>query len=281
MRPDVLGVIGLGAIGGSVAWQAVRAGVRRVIGFSPVPAETAAAVRAGAITEGATTARFVVRESDLVVLAAPPAASLALLRSPVSETLRSGCLCTDVSGVQAPVAGRARALGLTGRFAGSHPFVSVAARGFAAAQPARFRGAIVYVTALDEDSSAAREVADFWTGVLEADTVLTDPERHDATVGWTLHLPHVVGVALAAALAVDGPRGVTYGPVAREATRAATADAERWRDLLLLNRTAVLAALDGLEGAAGRLRRALADGDARALAEWLESAASWRRRLDP
>jgi prephenate dehydrogenase len=281
MRPDTLGVIGLGAIGGSVAWQAVRAGVRRVIGFSPAPAEMAAAVRAGAITDAATTARFVARESDLVVLAAPPAATLGLLRSPVAEVLRAGCLCTDVSGVKVPVSDRARAFGLAGRFAGSHPFVTVADRGFGAAQPGRFRGAMVFVTASGPDDQAAREVADFWTGVLEADTVLLDPERHDATVGWTLHLPHVMGVALASALAQDGPRGVTYGAAARDATRGATADTETWRDLLLLNRAAVLAALDGLDAAAGRLRRALSDGDARAVGEWLDRAATWRRRLGP
>jgi prephenate dehydrogenase len=111
--------------------------------------------------------------------------------------------------------------------------------------------------------------------------VLLDAERHDATVGWTLHLPHVMGVALASALALDGPRGVTYGAVAREATRGAMADAETWRDLLLLNRAAVLAALDGLEAAGGRLRRALAEGDARAVGEWLDHAATWRRRLGP
>ena len=44
-------MIGLGAIGGSVAWQASRAGVPRIIGYSPVPAEAAAAAKAGAITE--------------------------------------------------------------------------------------------------------------------------------------------------------------------------------------------------------------------------------------
>jgi prephenate dehydrogenase len=280
MRPDTLGVIGLGAIGGSLAWQAVRAGIPHVIGFSATPAEMAAATRCGAITAAGSTARAVVRDSDLVVLATPPGAAFELLRRPVVEALRDGCLCTDVAGIKTPIAALARELGLGDRFAGSYPFVSELGRGFAAAQPARFRGAVVYVTTASAADRAAREVADFWEAVLEAEPVLVTPEQHDLTVGWTDQLPRVVAGVLADALARDGPRGLSYGPAARDATRWATANAESWRELLLLNRTTILATLDSLDGAAGRLRRALADGDARALAEWLESDAAWCRRLD-
>jgi prephenate dehydrogenase len=281
MRPDTLGVIGLGAIGGSVAWQAARAGVRRVIGYSPAPSEVAAAARAGAITEAASHPAAVARESDFLVLATPPGAALALLDDPVAQLLGPTSLCTDVAGVKAPITRRAQALGLERRFAGSHPFVSLSGQGFGSARPASLRGAVVYVTSAGSDDRAAREVADFWRAVLEAEPVVMDPERHDLTVGWTAHLPHVVGTALAAALALDGPRGVTYGADARDVTGGAAAHPETWRDLLLLNRTAVLDALDGLEAATGRLRRALAEGDAVALDRWLDGAAAWRRRLGP
>jgi prephenate dehydrogenase len=280
MRPDTLGVIGLGAIGGSLAWQAVRAGIPRVIGFSATPAEMAAATRCGAITAAGSTARAVVRDADLVVLATPPGAVLELLRRPVLQALRDGCFCTDVAGIKTPIAALARELGLGGRFAGSHPFVSELGRGFAAAQPARFRGALVYVTSTGEADGPAREVADFWKTVLEAEPVLLTPEQHDRTIGWTTQLPRVVAGVLADALARDAPRGVSFGPAARDATRWAAANVETWRELLLLNRTSLLAALDSLEGAAGRLRRALADGDEQALTTWLEAGAAWRRRLD-
>jgi prephenate dehydrogenase len=281
MRPDTLGVIGLGAIGGSVAWQAVRAGIRRVIGFSPVPSETSAAVRAGAITEAATNAAFVVKESDLVVLATPPAATLGLLGRPVADALPASSLCTDVAAVKTPIAQRARALGLTPRFAGSHPFVTLKGQGFASARPACFRGAVVYVVSENAADRAAREVADFWSTVLGAEPVLTTADHHDQTVGWTTHLPHVASAALAAALALDGPRGASYGERAHDLTGPATENLETWRDLLLLNRVAVLAALDGLECATGRLRAALAAGDHQGVARWLEGAAGWRRRLPP
>ena len=281
MRPDTLGVIGLGAIGGSVAWQAALAGVRRVIGYSPAPAEGAAAAKAGAVTEVATSVRSVVRRADLLVIAAPPAATLAQLRSVAAELGSRGALCTDVSSVKGPVVRLAESLGLASRFAGSHPFTGTHRSGFAAARAGLFEGAIVYVTPLERGDDAAREVADFWSGVYRADPVMMDAATHDRLVEWTSHLPQGTASALATALARWGPSGVTYGQGARDTTRLAASSVEMWRDVLLLNREAMLEALDGLEDSLGSLRRALAAGDTDALTRWLDTAARWRRELGP
>ena len=72
MRPSSLAVIGLGAIGGSLAWQSRLAGIARVVGYSPDPAEAVQALKASAITELADTPVRAVREAELVVLAVPP-----------------------------------------------------------------------------------------------------------------------------------------------------------------------------------------------------------------
>src|ERR671910_2941929 len=51
VRPSSLAVIGLGAIGGSLAWQAPPSGGRRGRGFSPSRAEGIEALKASAITD--------------------------------------------------------------------------------------------------------------------------------------------------------------------------------------------------------------------------------------
>src|SRR5262245_34666740 len=51
VRPSTLGVIGLGAIGGSVARSAKQAGIATVLGWSPNAAERDAARSQGAIDE--------------------------------------------------------------------------------------------------------------------------------------------------------------------------------------------------------------------------------------
>ncbi len=51
MWPDSLAVVGLDALGGSLAWQARVAGVSRVIGFSASPADAVRALKTGALTD--------------------------------------------------------------------------------------------------------------------------------------------------------------------------------------------------------------------------------------
>jgi prephenate dehydrogenase len=279
MRPDTLGVIGLGAIGGSVAWQAARAGIPRVIGYSPVPAEGVAAVKVGAVTEVATSVHKVAREADLIVIAAPPAASLDQLRAILPDLAGRSAWCTDVSSVKGPIARLAEELGLARCFAGSHPLAGTHRTGFQAARADLYSRAIVYVTPIPGGDTAAREIADFWSGVMDAAPVTVDPDTHDAMLAWTSHLPQAAASALAAALARSGPQGVTYGTGVRDGTRVAASSVEMWRDILLLNREPVLKALEGLEDALGSLRAALASADVDALSAWLDGAAQWRRGL--
>jgi prephenate dehydrogenase len=279
VRPETLGVIGLGAIGGSVAWRAAQAGVPRVIGYSPLPAEGVAALKAGAITEVAERPQRVVDAADLVVLAAPPAANLRLLRDLQGDLLRRGRWCTDVTSVKRPLVDLAERLGLEQVFAGSHPLAGTHESGFAAAKPSMLEGAVVYVTPLSRGERAAQEVADFWAGVCGAQPVTCDAAEHDRMLAWTSHLPQAVASALAAALSRAGPRAVTVGAGARDTTRVAASDPGLWHDVLLLNREAVLSALDAVEGELGRLRRALTTGNGADLSAWLETGRTWRRHL--
>jgi prephenate dehydrogenase len=278
MLPDTLGIIGLGAIGGSIARQASGA-VRRVLGYTRRPTEGVAAVRAGAVTELASSAAYVIRHAELVVLAVPPAAVFPLLTEARAH-LGPGAVCTDVASVKAPLMAAARRLGLATMFAGSHPLVRSQRRGFAAAEARRFASALVYVTPAGDDDGVAREVADFWASVLEAEPVIVDATDHDTIVAWTSHLPQAIAFAVTHALAAHGPRGVTYGPGARDVARLAEGDVAAWRDVLLLNRSALLETLDCCEDSLGALRRALEDGDPVALTRWLEAGAAWRRRLE-
>ena len=280
MRPNTLGVIGLGAIGGSVAWQAARSGVPRVLAYTRAPRDGVAALKVGAITELAQSVSHVVRRADLVVLATPPAATLALLRRHRDEFAGGAALVTDVTSVKAPVIHLARALGLEHRFAGSHPFAGTHGQGFGAARVALLRGAVVYVSPVADDDTPGREVADFWVDVFDAQCVVVDAAVHDELLAWTSHLPQAIASALAGAIAEWGPRGVTYGTGARDTTRLAASSVEMWRDVLLMNREPVLAALDRFDEATGALRRALADGDPEGLVRWLERGATWRRGID-
>lgn len=281
MRPSSLAVLGLGAIGGSLAWQARRAGVARVVGYAPDRADAVQALQAGALDDIAPSPERAVQGADLVVLAAPPAAILEHLGR-LGPHLAPGALVTDVASIKQPVLARAVAAGLGARFAGGHPFAGTHIAGWAGARPDRFTGVLTYICATGpEGDRAAREVMDFWSGVLDAHPVLIDAAVHDRQLAWTSHLPQAVATALAHALG-GAPRldGAAYGSGARDTTRLAASPAAMWSDIFLLNQGPVLETLDAATADLGRLRTLIAEGDRGKLVAYLEEAATFRQGLE-
>lgn len=274
-------MIGLGAIGGSLAWQARLAGVPRVVGYSPARAEGVQALKASAITDMADSAAAAVRGAELVVLAVPPRPTLELIGQ-LAPCLEPDAILTDVCSVKGPIVARARQAGLAGRFAGGHPLAGTHASGWTAARPDRLRGCVVYVceTGALEGHRAARAVMGFWETVLEASPVLIDAAAHDRQLAWTSHLPQAVAYALAKTIADRALGGISFGAGARDTTRLAASSPDMWLDILLFNRPALTEALRATEAGVTELRRLMESADAAGLRAYLETARSWREGLD-
>jgi prephenate dehydrogenase len=239
-----------------------------------------AAVKVGAVTDLANSAKWVVPRVDLLVLAAPPRANVRLLEELRAPIAKHGVLVTDVSSVKGAIVKAAEAAGVGGQFAGSHPLCGTHRTGFEGAQPDLYRGALVYVTPTGEGQEVARETADFWERVLGSSTVVLDSALHDEFLAWTSHLPHAVSSALAVTLSRDAPRGLSFGTGARDTTRLAAGSVEMWRDIFMTNRENTAAALDHFERSIRELRGALETGASDAVAAWLEEGARFRRELD-
>jgi prephenate dehydrogenase len=281
VRPDVLAVVGLGAIGGSVAWQARRSGVSRVVGFSPELAEGVAALDAGAVTDIADSPSAAVRGAELVVLATPPHITLQLIGR-LGPHLEPGAILSDVASVKGPIVERAIAAGLAQRFAGAHPLAGTHGSGFGFARPDLLSGCVVYVCATGPGGDQpARAVSGFWHDTMGASPVPIDAAAHDRQLAWTSHLPQAVASALASALAGLALDACSFGSGARDTMRLAASNPELWLDIFQQNREAVLAALDGAGSSLARLRGLVAEGDEAGLRAYLIQAAEFRRGLDP
>ena len=281
MRPSSLAVIGLGAIGGSLAWQARLAGIGRVVGYSPSRSEGVAALRASAVSEVVDSPLRAVQGAELVVLAVPPGPTLDLIGR-LGRSLEPGATLTDVCSVKAPVMARAADCGLGDRFAGAHPLAGTHDSGFPAARPDRLRGCVVYVCESESEEGArvARRVMRFWEEVLEAHPILIAAEAHDRQLAWTSHLPQAVAYALAKSLADRQLGGVSYGTGARDTTRLAGSSPDMWLDILLQNAGPLSEGLSSVEARLAELRRLIEGGDRLALERYLESAREFRRGLD-
>jgi len=208
-RPPVVGIVGLGLIGGSLA----RALVER--GGEVVATTRSAGARVGAAEAGVTIVddvAAVVATADVVVLAVP----LPVLEATLAEVVaavdalpadRPRPTVTDVGSVKAPIAGSAPALALGGAFVPGHPMAGTEHAGWGAADRDLFVGrrwALVVDAPVALDRWAA--VARVAIGV-GAEVVPVGAAEHDDAVALVSHLPYVLA-AVAAGLVADERSGL-------------------------------------------------------------------------
>ncbi len=281
-------VLGLGLIGGSLL-RALAAGGHSVLGYDADPATRAMARTAAARSPAGSrwqvtgAAKDAVAGADVVVLAVP----LPAVGTVLDELAGSGYsgLITDVTSVKGPVRDlvneRARRFGRLAGFVGGHPMAGRETSGFAAADPALFRGC-AWVLCLEPGET---DLSDWLTlaGLLialGARVVPTTAAEHDRAVAAVSHVPHLVASALVAHAAAD-PLALTLGAGSfRDGTRVAASSARLTAAMCGGNAAAVREALDAVIDRLGEARVALDGGDPiGALVPWLappaEARAAW------
>ncbi len=266
-RVERLAILGLGLLGGSVALAARRAGVVGTIAASGRRRGPLVAARDRGMVDEIGSPREVVRNADLVLLAAPVGAMPSLLEEVVSD-LGTGTLVSDVGSVKAPLAETLPGLLPSGvEFIGSHPMAGSHLKGAEHARADLFRGAPCVVCPTPGVTPAAVErLAGFWRA-LGARVLVREPHRHDLEVAWVSHVPHILAFAFARALEeAPGSAGALAGPGFRDFTRIARSEPELWAEIATLNRKAISAPLARVLECLGELGRALEDGDADLLA---------------
>jgi prephenate dehydrogenase len=250
MSRDVdVAIVGLGLIGGSLA-RALSARGLRVLGVDrPEVVRRARAVRAIA-RAGATVAEAA--GAPMVVLAAPPRANLALLRT-IARHLAPGTVVTDLGSVKAPICRVARAHGL-GTFVGGHPMAGTERSGFEASDARLFRGH-PWILTPDGASPAAVAAVRRLVRTAGARPHVMKADEHDRTVAFLSHAPQLLAWALDAAArgdAVSGRHLALAGPGFRDMTRLAKSPRPLWREILAENRAEVARALAAVSRALRR-----------------------------
>ena len=238
MRRPTVAVCGLGLVGGSLARALAKRGYVVVGVDRPGPLRRAIASRAIARRARLEAA---VAEAGVVVLAAPPAANLRLLRR-VARRARPGLVVTDVTSVKRPIVREARLLRLDG-FVGGHPMAGRESSGFDAGSADLFRGRPWILT-----GGAPRAVAAVRRLVLAtgARPVAMGAPEHDHVMARLSHLPQIVAWALLDVARHDrksARRLSLAGPGFRDMTRLARSPRRLWRDILSANRDEVARAL--------------------------------------
>lgn len=264
-------VIGLGAVGGSVAKALIRAGVE-VRGCTSSAADADAARRVGVqIAEDYADVAGCVARLPTILIAVPVAAHAGVAQAAVSAASPDAAIFHAAS-LQA-----AQELGSPPRVIGTHPLAGTHRAGFGASDADMFAGCVVSIEA--RASSGLRAVAErLWRAVGAGRFEYRSAEEHDRLMAWVSHLPQIASTALADAIASAGIGPDALGPGGRDATRLAASPFEMWSSILAGARPEAARAAAALERSVGAIRSALESGDMAAIERIWTTARAWASR---
>lgn len=276
-----LAVIGVGLIGGSFALALREAGaVETIVGIDSDHSNLELALSLGLVDEIADDACSGVSAADVVFISVPVCSIASVLRS-IAQALPPGCIVTDGGSVKAAIVRECEAIIPPGcSFIGGHPIAGTENSGAAAAFPGLFRGKRSILTpSVASNARAADVVARLWTAA-GADVCRMEAEHHDRIFAEISHLPHAIAYTLVHAVGsadVEGENVLSYTAGGfRDFTRIASSDPVMWRDISLMNKTALLASIDGFTASLAELRRRIDCGDSVGLTEFFTTAKKFR-----
>lgn len=269
-------VVGLGLIGGSFSLSVKAAnGCSEVIGVAVNDFIGQEAQSAGLID------RWVLSfpeihpaptAGDVIFIAVPTLAVKGVFEALKAAGIDESVTITDAASVKGSVERDAIAVfgAVPPNFVLGHPIAGSEKSGVGAAKVGLFDQHRVILTPLPTTNQDHFDcVSELWQ-LIGAEVLTLDIANHDAILGATSHLPHVIAFSLVDTLAHDSHNEDIFRYAAggfRDFTRIASSDVTMWRDIMLANRDAVIDAIDLFSNNLANLRTVIAEGNSEQLSE--------------
>ena len=277
--------IGIGHIGSSLARVMLRDKLAGRITACANRAATLEAVKRLKLADAVTTdPAAAVKDADLVVLATPLSAYLAVAKA-IAPALKPGAILTDVGSVKSLVLREVKPLlPPSVHLVPGHPVAGTENSGPESGFPEVFRGRWCILTPVPGgDAAALEKVTRLWQAA-EMQVVTMDAEHHDMVLAITSHLPHLIAYTIVGT-ATDLEDTLKSEVIKfsasgfRDFTRIAASDPVMWRDIFLNNREAVLAVLQRFNEDLTALQRAIRWGEGDKLQELFTRTRAIRRSI--
>ncbi len=270
-------IVGTGLIGSSLGLALKKNGFKgRIVGCDRAPVLKQARAK-GAIHIGYLDLADAIRDSQLIVLAAPVGAIIDLIGT-LGPSFPPQTLLTDVGSTKMEVLAQAQQVfgkRVGASFLAGHPMAGKEQAGAEHASAELFEDATWFITPSPGQKLNRGISAEFlrWIKKIGARIVTINAEEHDQLCAWISHLPQMISTALAAALVEEygenAPLLEAGGRALREMTRISGSPYSMWRDIALTNKTSIQKAMLALEQRLAHIRENL---DTRELALEFEQA---------
>ncbi len=258
-------IVGLGLIGGSMAYALRGFKNAEIIGVDIDPETRRKAVKEKAVHRACADMSDAAYEADLIIMCTYPDLAVKLLEEHRDE-LKRGVVVTDVCGVKTDVSRRIRrALPDHADYVGGHPMAGKEVEGFDNACPELFwmTGYIItpFADSKPESVKLIKELAHF---IGATRITVASPEEHDAIIAYTSDLMHVSASALCLTYPEKMNRAYTAGSF-RDCTRIARINPELWTELFLSNAKNTAAEIDRLIENLNTIKSAILSNDEKGL----------------
>lgn len=277
-----IAIIGMGLIGGSIAFGLKSSGYRgRIVGNDISEGSLKKAKEMGAIDFGTVDIREAVSNADLVVLAAPVGYYERIFKE-IGPFLKENVVVTDVGSVKGYAVDLAsKYLPKEVKFLGGHPMAGSEKAGIEAASPYLYENAYYFLTPDNKTSTDTIKKIKSFIEALGAYPVIIDPYEHDRVVAQISHIPHLTATMLVNML--DRNKETSYLPFVgggfRDTTRIASGNPNMWKDILYLNKKEIINAIGTLEKMLKEFKNILDGENREEILEILENAKLIRDRI--
>lgn len=239
----VLGVVGLGLMGGSLALALRPHGIfSKMIGCDNRAEHVQEALRLGLVDEAADLDTLV-RQSDVIVLAVPVEAIVALM--PRLEAMKANAVVLDLGSTKTPIV-EAILPAIRPRFVAAHPMAGTEYSGPQAAFPKLYDGRIVVLCDTADNAPDALALVRRLFEAIGMRIVTMASKEHDRHAAFISHMPHAISYALAnSVLSQEDKQSILTMAAGgfRDMSRLAKSSATMWIDIFKQNKNALLDSL--------------------------------------
>ena len=279
-EPDFLprariAICGLGLMGGSLA-MALQGRCESLLAYDPDPGTIDLAQEHGIVDRISANPVEILAETDVVILAAPVRAILALIEK--LPALHPGsAIVLDLGSTKSEIVKALETL--PDRFdpLGGHPMCGKETGGLASADAGIFNGATFVFTRLARTSGKANAFAEELASAVGSRPLWLDAQRHDRWAAATSHLPYMAAAALSLSTPLEAAPLV--GPGYRSTTRVAATPVTTMLDVLTTNRENILESLAQFRKQLDLLEEQLSRNEMSILKQSLEKSALRHKQL--
>lgn len=248
----IIGFIGFGLIGGSVA-RAIRK-IRPDIKLyaydyhiNPPGNDCKQALSDGVLDFVTGNFEEGFPDCDIIFLCAPVLANISYLPK-LKAIIKPSCILTDVGSVKGNIHKAVKELNMEENFIGGHPMTGSEKTGYSNSYALLLENAYYILTPTDKTPGGKMDVLIRLVEAIGSIPIILDPKEHDEITAAISHLPHIIAATLVNLIRDSGDKSEKMKQLAaggfKDITRIASSSPKMWQNICLTNAEVIKRILD-------------------------------------